>query len=58
MNFDELDDSYHIEKFKKKTKKVNGNKKGKRVEREIVGILNDRFQYLNETFSFNLIFQE
>jgi len=51
MNFDELDDSYHIEKFKKKTKKVNGNKKGKRVEREIVGILNDRFQYLNETFS-------
>lgn len=51
MNFDDLDETYHVEKFKNKSKKVNGNKKGKRVEREIVGMLNDRFSYLKETFS-------
>lgn len=52
MNFDDLDDTYHIEKFKKKTKKVDGGRKGKRVEREIVGILNQRFSHLkNKSFS-------
>jgi hypothetical protein len=52
MNFDDLDNTYHIEKFKNKKKKVDGGKKGKRVEREIVGILNERFSHLeNKTFS-------
>lgn len=52
MNFDDLDNTYHIEKFKNKKKKVDGGKKGKRVEREIVGILNERFAHLeNKTFS-------
>ncbi len=48
MNFDDLDDAYHVEKLKNKTKKVDGGKKGKRVEREIVGILNNRFSHLKE----------
>ena len=52
MNFDDLDDAYHLEKFKNKTKKVDGGKKGKRVEREIVGVLNTRFSHMeNKTFS-------
>lgn len=52
MNFDDLDETYHIEKFKDKKKKIDGGKKGKRVEREIVGILNQRFSHLpDKTFS-------
>jgi hypothetical protein len=52
MNFDDLENTYHVEKLKNKTKKVDGGKKGKRVEREIVGILNNRFSHLKEkTFS-------
>jgi hypothetical protein len=51
MNFDDFDETYHIEKFKNKSKKKNGNMKGKRGEREVVGILNLRFSYLTETFS-------
>jgi len=51
MNFDDLDDTYHIEKFSNKKKKVDGGRKGKRVERELVGILNERFAHLNKTFS-------
>lgn len=43
MNFDDLDDEYQIEKFKSRKKSVNGNRKGKRVERELVSFLNDRF---------------
>lgn len=52
MNFDDLEETYHIEKFKNKKKKVDGGKKGKRVEREIVAILNERFSHMKEkTFS-------
>jgi Holliday junction resolvase len=51
MNFDDLDDAYHVEKFKNKKKGVNGNRKGKRVERELVAVLNDRFKGYTESFS-------
>lgn len=50
MDFDNLDD-FHVEKLEKKKKKKNGNRKGKRVEREIVHKLNERFKHLNESFS-------
>lgn len=43
MNFDDYENEYNIEKFKNKTKAVNGCRKGKRVERELVAFFNDRF---------------
>ena len=43
MNFDDIEETFHIEKFKSKTKRTNGCRKGKRVERELVAFLNERF---------------
>jgi hypothetical protein len=43
MNIDDFENDYHIEKFKNRKKGVNGNRKGKRVERELVAVLNQRF---------------
>ena len=43
MNFDELENDYNIEKFKNKAKRIKGGQKGKRVERELVAILNKKF---------------
>lgn len=43
MNFDELENTYDLEKFKNKTKRKNGCRKGKRVERDLVKILNEKF---------------
>lgn len=43
MNFDDYENEYQIEKFKSRKKGVNGNRKGKRVERELVAFLNERF---------------
>jgi hypothetical protein len=51
MNFDDLENDYHVEKFKNKKKGVNGNRKGKRVERELVNVLNERFKGYDESFS-------
>jgi Holliday junction resolvase len=43
MNFDEIEDTFHLEKFTNKTKKKNGCRKGKRVERDLVKVLNEKF---------------